>query len=293
MFTPVLSVLLMGMLPALGGSSVGPLGIYDLPIAPPSPLVYRDGDVPFEVAGRFSASGVLIADFDSGQVLYEVAGEEQRPMASLAKLMTALIIAENYPDQNAWVTVPESVENINGNSVSLSPGQRFTVGDLLSALLIMSLNDAAQTLAVHHSGSAEAFAVEMNKRAEVLGLKNTNFANPVGLDDTDQWSTPRDMAWLTRFAMRSPVISTRMGQRSLTIRTSKNEPLYLTHTHATLQIDRSIIAGKTGTTNGANQCLISVVEENGHTYLVVLLNSLQRYKDMSLILEALRTPSIL
>ena len=293
MLTPVLSVLLMGMLPVLGGSSFGPIGIHDLAIAPPSPLVFRGVDTPFHLAGRFSASGVLIADFDSGQILYEIAGEEKRPMASTAKIMTALVIAENYPDLNEWVTVPDSVDRINGNSVSLTPGQRFTVGDLLSALLIMSLNDAAEALAVHHSGSSEAFAVEMNKRAEALGLKNTRFANPVGLDDDDQESTPRDMAWLTRFALRSPVIALRMGQRSLTVRSSNNEPLYLMHTHAMLQLDRSIVAGKTGTTNGANQCLISVVNENGHTYLVVLLNSLQRYKDMSLILEALRTPSIL
>lgn len=283
----------MGMLPVLGGSSAGPLGIHDLPIAPPSPLVVQGESQAFRVPGHFSASGVLIADFDSGQVLYEVAGSTQRPMASLAKLMTALVIVENHPDLNEWVTVPDSVDYIDGNSVSLHPGQKFTVGDLLSALLIMSLNDAAEALAVHHSGSREAFAIEMNKRAEVLGLKNTKFANPVGLDDSEQWSTPRDMAWLTRFAMRSPVISSRMGLRSFTVRSSKNEPLYLTHTHATLHTDSSIIAGKTGTTNGANQCLVSIVEENGRTYLVVILNSLQRYKDMSLVLEALRSPSVL
>ena len=293
MIPSVLSVLLMGMLPVLGLSMPDLPTLSSLSIAAPSPLLARSVGGAISIPKRFSASGIIVTDFDSGQVLFERASTEKRPLASLTKLMTAVLIVENHTDLTEWVTVPPSVETMNGNTVSLEPGQQFTVGDLLSALLISSANDAAETLAVHHSGSAKEFTVAMNERAQELGLKNTSFANPVGLDDADQWSTPKDVSWLARYAFRFPVIADRLGTSSKIIRSRAGEAIPLFHTHALLHVDERVVAGKTGTTDEAGQCLMSVVHEGDRTYLVVLLGSLQRYKDLNSILNALSEHSIL
>jgi D-alanyl-D-alanine carboxypeptidase (penicillin-binding protein 5/6) len=207
-------------------------------------------------------------------------------MASLTKLMTALLIVENHA-LDEWVRVPGDLGELNGNIAHLPTGHEFTVGDLLSALLTASANDAAETLARFHSGSVEAFVAEMNARAEVLGLKRTHYANVAGFDDPDQWSSPRDVAWLALFAFRHPPIAQRLSQRGAQIRSRQGVMLSLTHTHAFLHASTPVVAGKTGTTNGAGQCLLSFVEAGGRQYLVVLLNSQARYVDLRVVLDAL------
>lgn len=289
MFAPVLSVLLMGMVPVLGVQTTDSLALSSLRIASPSPLLAAESPRTLKLTDTFSASGILVMDFDSGQVLFERDARVARPMASLTKLMTALLIAEKH-DLNEWVTVPKGISAVDGTVAYLPEGQQFTVGDLLTALLVSSANDAAQTLAVHHSGSVGAFVEEMNERSRSLGLKQTSFSNPVGLDAEYQWSTPRDIAWLSTFAMRNPEILSRMGMRGARIQSKQGQPIYLTHTHALMHADTAVLAGKTGTTNGANQCLMSLVKGGERRYLVVLLNSLQRYKDMQEIIDALDVP---
>jgi D-alanyl-D-alanine carboxypeptidase (penicillin-binding protein 5/6) len=158
-------------------------------------------------------------------------------------------------------------------------------------MLVPSANDAAVALAVHHSGSIEAFVVEMNARAATLGLVQTSFANPAGLDAPLQYSTPQDIAWLTMAALRHPAIQKRLGMRGVRIASLQGTEIPLTNTNALLHASGPVKAGKTGTTSGANECLMSVVEENGHRYVVVILDSLQRYEDMSTILAALGTAS--
>lgn len=233
-----------------------------------------------------SASGVLVVDLDSGQTLYAYASEVARPMASLTKLMTALIIVENH-SLDEWVRVPKSAEEVIGNRAYIVAGEEYTVGDLLSALLIASGNDAAVTLAQFHAGSIFAFVQQMNERAVALGLHHTSFRNPTGLDAAEQKSTPQDLGWLAMFALRNPEIRSRLSTRGARIRSLGGQIVYLTHTHALLHAETSVVAGKTGTTEGAGECLMSVVEKEGKTYLVVLLNSLERYADMRRILDIL------
>jgi D-alanyl-D-alanine carboxypeptidase len=237
---------------------------------------------------ELSASGIAIVDLRSGQNVYVKQHKIQRPMASLTKLMTALLIVENH-EMNEVVTVPQNVTNAVGNKAYLPPGNRFTVGDLLSALLINSANDAALTLAQHHSGSVSAFVADMNERALKLGLTSTSFRNPSGLDHPAHWSTPQDIAWLTMFTLRYEEISERLGRSGARIASvgTNDDPIQLYHTHALLHAQNPVIAGKTGTTNDAGQCLISIVKTEERDLLVVLLNSNQRYKDMETILEIL------
>jgi serine-type D-Ala-D-Ala carboxypeptidase (penicillin-binding protein 5/6) len=240
---------------------------------------------------------VVILDAESARRLYGRQHDVRRPMASLTKLMTALIIVENHALTEA-VRIPSGAENMQGNRAFLVVGEQFTIGDLLSAMLIASANDAAYTLAAFHSGSQEEFVRAMNDRASALGLKATSFANPTGLDDPTQWSTPQDIAWLTLAALRHPAIQKRLSTRGMTIRSVQGTSIALTHTHALLHASRpliadasrassTVLAGKTGTTDSAGQCLMTVVGEGNRRYVVVLMDSLQRYQDMRSILDAL------
>lgn len=282
MLASLLSVLTMGMFP-LEGMPV-PLKeiLAGVEVAPPVATI--------EISKPLSASGVLVMDLRSGQTVFSKEPEQKRPMGSLTKLMTALLIVENH-NLKEFVTVPAAAENVQGMRAYFPAGEQFTVGDLLSALLIASANDAALTLAQYHSGSTSAFVEEMNARAQTLGLRSTSFADPIGFDSPDQWSTPRDIGWLTTFVQRFPAIRERMGKRGTRIYSRSSLPIDLVHTHALLHAETKVIAGKTGTTNGANECLVSIVAEGGTKYLVVLLNSLERYRDMQTVLDALSPQS--
>ena len=279
MYASLLSVLLIGIWPIM--STVGQSSdLEQISVAQPAPT--------FSMQESISASGAIVLDSESGQVLYAKQATVRRPMASITKLMTALIIAENH-DLDEIVKIPKGIDEVVGNIVYLPEGEQFTVGDLLSALLIASGNDAAITLAEYHSGSVPVFVEEMNERAIQLGLKDTSYADPTGLDHVGQYSTPRDIAWLTKFVMEKPVIAKRMEMRWDRIYSLQGAEVSLIHTHALLNNSSSVIAGKTGTTDNARQCLVSVIEQDGRQYIIILLYSNERYADMDVILETMNT----
>lgn len=279
MYRSLLSALLLGLFPSSQGLSTDIVALQRVSIAPVSEQI--------TIAEEVSASGIVIYDVNTGQKLYAKQERIQRPMASLTKLMTALVIAEEH-DMNELVTVPQSVADVTGNRAYLTPGKKYSVGDLLSALIINSANDAALTLAQFHSGSASAFVATMNERALTLGMTGTSFTNPAGLDNPAHWSTPQDIAWLTMHSMNNPDINKRLGRAGQRIEsTDGDEVIQLYHTHMLLHETGPVMAGKTGTTSDAGECLVSIVEYGDASYLVVLLNSNQRYKDMETILAAM------
>jgi D-alanyl-D-alanine carboxypeptidase (penicillin-binding protein 5/6) len=282
MYGPILSVLLFGVVPVWG-------------LKPPTEATWLLPTVaqPIEesqgadaIDRAVGASGAVVLDLDSGQTMFARSVAAPRPMASLTKLMTALIIAENHA-MDEKVVVPRAAADVGGNEAHLPHGETFTVGDLLSATLVTSANDAATTLALYHAGSQDAFVEAMNIRARELGLQHTAYANPTGLDAPGQQSSPQDLAWLTMFVLRNPEISKRMGVRGTSITSAEGTKLYLTHTHALLHADTGVVAGKTGTTDGAGQCLLSIVRVGARRLLVVLLHSADRYRDMRTMLDIL------
>lgn len=282
MYTALLSVLFIGLWPAMYVWHADSSALENMSITPPASQI--------TVGQYLSASGVVIIDAESGQTLYAKYGDVKRPMASITKLMTALIIAENH-DVDEFVTVPKGVESVAGNKAYLTVGEQFTVGDMLSALLMASANDAAYTLAIFHSGSESAFAEEMNLRALQLGLHNTSYANAAGFDSEKQYSTPTDIAGLMRFSLQNPVLAERMQQRWDRIYSRQGTDISLSHTHALLRSGSGgVLAGKTGTTTAAKECLVSLVEQDGRTLIVVLLRSSERYADMRTILATLTFP---
>ncbi len=272
----------MGMLPVAPAVEIqAPTSM--LSVASPTPVaaavLQQSG-----ISRGVSASGVVVFDVQSGQELYSHNPTLRRPMGSLTKLMTALIVVEHHA-LDEQVPIPANVSSVDGTIASLPAGSHFTVGDVLSALLISSGNDAALALAEFHSGSEAAFVQEMNTKAESLGLRNTSFANSAGLDDDRQWSTPRDIAWLAFHVLRYPALRERMSLPKTTIRSTEGQKITLVHTHVLLHTESPVVAGKTGTTAAAGQCLLSIVKEGAREYVVVLLGSRERYSDMNVLLR--------
>lgn len=297
MFGSFLSVLLMGMVPVWGTQENVHALSGDLQVAPPA---FSADVLSTASLQTLSASGVIVTDLNSGQMLFGRAEDSARPMASLTKLMTALLIVENHALEER-VTVPADIADTEGNIVYLPPGETFSVGDLLSALLITSANDAAVTLARFHSGSTDAFVAEMNRRARELGLTRTSYQNPAGFDAPTQKSSPRDLAWLAMFVLTKASIADRMALSNTQIHGSHGTVISLVHTHALLHINNQndsstgssvataavVQAGKTGTTDEAGQCLLSIVEVGGRRYVTVLLHSRDRYADLQQVLTLL------
>lgn len=282
MFRIISALLLFGTLSPVHVPEKPPSDVAVLSVTPP-PIISS-----FSVGTSFSASGAIVIDALTGQELYGRRADEPRAVGSLAKLMTAVVILEHH-NLNELVTVPRSVQGVSGNVAGLRPGDRHTVRDLLSAVLVASANDAAHTLAVEHSDSIELFAEEMNARARALGLTKTHFMNPVGYDHPEQVSTPRELAWLSMYALKNDVIRSYTGRRSVTIVSQSGEnKMKLFNTNRLLTSHPSKFFGlKTGTTDAAGECLISLTYAEGRPYLLIVLKSADRYEDTLRLFESL------
>jgi D-alanyl-D-alanine carboxypeptidase (penicillin-binding protein 5/6) len=150
-----------------------------------------------------SARAAIVVDGRNGKVMFAKGANVRRPVASATKLMTALLAVERARPRELFTA--SAYDALPAESrINLRTGERMTVQDLLEALLLESANDAAATIAENLSGSREAFVAEMNARAEELGLENTSYANPIGLDDPANYSSARDLAELTRLLLARP-----------------------------------------------------------------------------------------
>ncbi len=284
MLSVLASVLVLGLIPAehpIAPSRSLP-GIEVLSISAPD-IIASNLNMP-----RLSASGAMLIDADSGQELFSIAPNVRRPMASLTKIMTALIIVERH-SLDEIVTVAPIAEEVKGSTIGLVAGQRLSVRSLLYALLLPSANDAAYALAVFDSRSVGGFVQRMNQRAESLGLKNTHFTNPAGLDHPDQYSTPRDLAWLTVAALKNDDIRTIVSTRTARISASDGKEYSLKNTNEMLHYNANVFGVKTGTTDKAGECLIILFTERDHPYLFILLGSSERYVDGLKKLQAVHT----
>ena len=183
----------------------------------PFPSTLRTPATSTQVPEIHAASAVL-ADLDTGQVLFDLNRNERRPIASVTKIMTALLVVERT-DLTDVVTVTEAAASGQVSGISglgLVAGERIRVDELLYALLLQSANDAAEALAEHVSGSVDAFVEDMNARAEELGMMRTMFTSPNGLDDTG-YSSAADLVRLTRVAYRSPGFASVVATRFHTV----------------------------------------------------------------------------
>ena len=285
-----------------GGTSSPPLAVGSPPVADapeeprePAPLIEAEPvpEVPlggvdaFHVRLRRPPRAGLVFDVDTGDVLWRRRPLLVVPMASLTKIMTALLAVERgRPDDPVRIT--RTALRYAGSGVGLLPrGRRVRFETLLNGMLIVSGNDAAIALAVHLAGNERRFVALMNKRAEQWGLECTHFASSHGLENGNR-SCGRDLAVLTRLAMAEPRIRRIVRRRQVDFRFPvKRGRLFLYGHNPLIRMGyRGAIGLKTGYTNAAGRCFVGVARRNGRRVAVVLLNSRDPAKHAPKLLDA-------
>ena len=221
-----------------------------------------------------SASAAILMDGESGRVLYAQNADEKRSIASITKLMTALVAVELCPDLSTEVTVRQEWTGAEGSSMYLKPGEKLSVEALLYGLLLSSGNDAALAIAGSCCETVEAFVVRMNETASQLGMTNTHFANPNGLDDPEHYSTARDMALLARAVLENETLQRIAGTRSITI-----AGRYLANHNKLLWRYEGCTGLKTGYTDEAGRTLVSSARRDGQELIAVTLNDPNDWAD--------------
>ena len=216
-------------------------------------------------ASAYSAQAYAVLDADTGVLLDGTNENRQMPMASTTKIMTGLLAAESGALQKI-VTVSATSAGVEGSSMYLKQGEQLSLQDVLYGLMLCSGNDAAVAIAQHIGGSVKGFVAMMNEKARTLGMKDSSFANPNGLDDERHYSTARDMAKLAQAALKNETLMRIASTRSVTIggRTMHNHNKLLGYMDNCLGL-------KTGYTRAAGRTLVSCAEKNGQRLIAVTL----------------------
>ncbi len=239
---------------------------------------YKDTDL------EIGAKSALLVDAESGQILFEKNPNEIRQIASLTKIMTAVVTLE-HKDLFDKILVSEKAASINENRMGIDRGEEYTVDELLYGLVLHSGNDAAFALSEGVAGDTDTFVAWMNIKAKELGLGNTAFFDPSGLDDRNK-STVTELVKLTRYALKNPKF------REI-VKTDKRELSYNgLHKYLPLENQTNLLTSypgvlgvKTGYTEEAGLCLVTYAVNSGKEVLGVVLNSGDRKGDMILMLD--------
>lgn len=214
-----------------------------------------------------------IYDRASGTCIYGKNKNKQTAMASTTKIMTAIIVLENCKNLDEVVTISAKAAGTGGSRLGLKKDDQVTVNDLLFGLLMRSGNDAAVALANYTAGSVENFANMMNKKAQELGLVNTHFVTPHGLDNPNHYTTAYELAKLADYALKNSVFSTIVKTKYVTIKIN-NQPKKLKNTNELLLADVEGVYGvKTGFTGNAGKCLVTSVKRNNMDLIIVVLGA--------------------
>ncbi len=227
-----------------------------------------------------SAETAALIDVTSGRILAEKQGDKRMRIASLTKIMTAIVALEEGNSQEIVVT-PDSAYAKEGSSIFLKRGEKMKMEDMLYGLMLRSGNDAAVAIAEHVGGSVEGFARLMNEKAEYIGMQASHFTNPHGLDDSDNhYSTARDMALLTAYALRNPefrkIVSTEV--KSIPWEGEQWDRKLL-NKNKMLRLYEGADGVKTGYTKLAKRCLSSSATRDGRQLAIVVLNAPQDWDD--------------
>ena len=226
-----------------------------------------------------SAEHSILLDAQTGRTLFEKNPDKQALIASTTKIMTALVVCEqcNVLDR---MRIPKEAVGIEGSSIYLQEGEVLTIQDLLYGLMLHSGNDAAVALAIYCGGTVEGFAELMNDKAFRLGMTNTHFVNPNGLDAPGHYSTARDMAILAAYAMDNPIFAQTVSTKTVKAgnRTLRN------HNKLLWQVPGAD-GVKTGYTKAAGRILVSSATRQGRRLIAVTMNAPNDWNDHSILLE--------
>lgn len=221
-----------------------------------------------------SASAAILMEAESGRVLYEHNIHEPRLIASITKLMTALVALESGKPLDEIVTIRPEWTGIEGSSIYLRPGEKVTLETLLYGMLLRSGNDAAIAVAGCCADSAEAFVARMNEKAMQLGMTNSHFANPNGLNASGHYSSAYDMALLARACLANEALAQIVSTRSVAL----GERSFTNHNKLLWQYE-GCVGLKTGYTEKAGRTLVSAAKRDGMTLICVTLNDPNDWAD--------------
>ncbi len=218
-----------------------------------------------------SAKAAVVINGDNGEIIFEKNANSRLSMASTTKIMTGLLLCE-YGNLEKEICVTKEMVQVEGSSMGLLPGDRVTLHDLLYGLLLASGNDAANVIATVIGGSPDGFAKLMNERARQMGLADTNFVTPSGLDDEKHYTTAYELALIAKEAMKNEEFSEAVSSKSAVL--YYGNPPYrrrLTNHNKLLNYDSSFVGVKTGFTKKSGRCLVSARKKQGKYVICVTL----------------------
>ncbi|AIM15490.1 D-alanyl-D-alanine carboxypeptidase [Bacillus sp. X1(2014)] len=233
-----------------------------------------------EASVSVSAVSAILMEQVSGRVLFEKDAHTKRRIASITKIMTAILAIESGKMQQ-YVTVSENAVRTEGSSVYLKPGEKIKLEDLVYGLMLRSGNDAAVAIAEYVGGSIDGFVYLMNQKAQEIGMHNTHFANPHGLDDhEDHYSTAYDMAILTRYAMQNKTYQKISGTKVHRAPNPDEEwDRVWKNKNRLLSKYKYATGGKTGFTKRAKRTLVSTAGKGDMSLIAVTLNASDDWND--------------
>lgn len=225
-----------------------------------------------------SATSSILMDIDSNRILYEENIHKVRSVASISKIMTAIIAIESGKLEDK-ITIGSEINTSYGSGIYIKEGEVLTLKDLVYGLMLRSGNDAALAIAHYVGGSVNKFVDLMNKKAKEIKMTNTTFNNPSGLDqDNGNYSTAYDMALLTSYAMKNKEYKKITGTKKYTLSTNKNTYVWI-NKNKLLSLYKYTTGGKTGFTEIAKRTLVSTASKNNINLVVVTLNDGNDWQD--------------
>lgn len=226
---------------------------------------------------NLDAKSAILIEASSGKVLYEKTPDEKLPMASMTKIMSMLLIMENINNGNLNYTdkviISKNASGMGGSQVFLQEGEEYKVEDLLKCIAVSSANDAVVAMAEKISGSVEAFVELMNNKAKELGLTNTNFANPHGLDNENHYSSARDMARLGQELLKHEEILKFTSIYEDYLTKPDGSQVWLVNTNRLVRFYEGVDGLKTGYTTEAGHCLTATAKKNDLRLISVVMKS--------------------
>lgn len=234
---------------------------------------------------KITAEAAILIDGVTGEILYEKNAFQQRPPASLTKVMTGMLAIE-LGDLKKTVQVSEKAAHTGGSRLNLITGETIDLENLLYGALLKSGNDACVAIGEEIGrGDEMQFVALMNLKAKLLGCGQTNFMNTNGLPDPNHYSTAYDLSLMARAALQNPIFATIVQTQYHTVQWKNNRQVMIKNTNRLLQFYSGAIGVKTGTTNAAGQCLIAAAERGQRQLIVVVLKSSNRFLDSTILLD--------
>ena len=230
-----------------------------------------------------SARAATLYEAETDSFLFEKNADVRLPMASTTKIMTALVALENSSLGDV-IKIDDSAIGVEGSSAYLKTGDRLTMEELLYALLLQSANDAAVAIACYVGGDVSGFADMMNKKAEELGLCDTHFTNPHGLDDKDHYTTAKDLALIAAAALNNETFKSICSTYKKRFTSAERERNYVNH-NKLLNKYSGCIGVKTGFTKRSGRCLVGAAEKDGISFISVTLDAPNDWSDHEKLLD--------